>query len=169
MIKFTKTTKKFGTVEVLVDAQDAYLLETLPWTLVSTKTSKKPYVVFARTISCGELSQKKFHRVILNASEGAVVDHINRNTLDNRRENLRLVSRATNALNASKRVNALGKYKGVHYASKLKKFIAQIQFEKVKTHIGVFDDEISAAKAYDTKAKELFKDYAVLNFPQENT
>lgn len=166
---FEKTTKKFGTVKVLVDEKDSHLLQNFSWTLVSGKIDGKPYVVFSRTKACGDLRHKKFHRVILEAPPNLVVDHINRNTLDNRRKNLRLIHKSKNVLNASKRKTAIGKYKGVHFATKLAKFIAQIQFENKKIHIGVFASEEMAARAYDAKAKELFGEYAVLNFPEENT
>lgn len=110
------------------------------------------------------------HRILLNAQPGQVCDHINGNTLDNRRENLRIVTTSQNAMNSdrpsSRRVS---KYRGVSpSASKKRSWTAQtMQRLNGKTnryHLGTFKTEVEAAKAYDEKAKELFGEFARLNF-----
>ncbi len=110
------------------------------------------------------------HRVIMNAPKGLVVDHINHNTLDNRRKNLRLCTWAQNNQNRrpSKRKNKLSKYKGVSFDKKRKVFRVLIWHNKKQYFLGTFKDEKEAAKAYDRKACELFGEFAYLNFPQEN-
>ena len=106
------------------------------------------------------------HRVILNAPKGLVVDHINHNTLDNRRKNLRLCTWAQNNQNRrpSKRKNKLSKYKGVSFYKKSKLYRALIWCNKKQYFLGYFKDETDAAKAYDKKARELFGEFAYLNF-----
>jgi AP2 domain len=90
---------------------------------------------------------------------------LNRNGLDNRRFNLRFATHHQNTFNSTKRKNTSSKYKGVTWHSQIGKWMAQIQNKKVCGHkyIGVFDREIDAAKAYNSRAKILFGEFAVLN------
>jgi len=53
----------------------------------------------------------------------------------------------------------------VGWHKKTKKFVARITYKGKITSLGYYDDEIEAAKAYDKKAKELFGEFAYLNFP----
>lgn len=101
-------------------------------------------------------------RVIVAAQKNEVVDHINHDTLDNRRCNLRVCTNQQNSMNQRPQAGKSSKYKGV---SKTIKYQASISYNGKSIHLGVFDDEIEAAKAYDVKAKELFGEFAYLNFP----
>lgn len=106
------------------------------------------------------------HRVIMGTEEGKVIDHINHNSLDNRLANLRAASFQQNTWNQRKqRGNCSSKYKGVIWAKENKKWRAQLTFKSRPVFIGYFDDEQEAAMAYDARAKELFGEYACLNFP----
>ena len=104
------------------------------------------------------------HTLIMNTPRGREVDHINGNGLDNRQENLRIVNRGQNRMNCKKSKNNNSGYKGVGWFEKAKKWRAQIQFNKKRIHLGVFNNPMKAAKFYDKKAKELFGEYAKLNF-----
>ncbi len=107
----------------------------------------------------------KMHRQIINVPEGKFVDHINHNGLDNRKTNLRIVSQEQNDWNRRKRRgNYTSKYKGIR--KKDGKWHVRISHKKIRLYLGAFDDELAAARAYDAKAKELFKEYACLNFPE---
>jgi hypothetical protein len=105
------------------------------------------------------------HRQVTNAPKGLVVDHINHNGLDNRRANLRLCTKQQNNCNSRSFRHKTSNYKGVFKEKGSKKFRAYIRFNKKPVHIGMFELEIDAAKAYDKKAKELFGEFAYLNFP----
>ena len=111
----------------------------------------------------------RMHREILNAPEGLVVDHRNHNGLDNRRENLRLCTVAENNMNRrpSKRANKSSRFKCVSWDKRRKRYQAYIQQNGKTVRIGRFKSEVAAAKAYDEKAKELFGEFAYLNFPAE--
>ena len=96
-----------------------------------------------------------------------VIDHIDRNPLNNLRENLRPATHQQNSFNRSKYINAktTSKYKGV---SKVKnKYRASIQFDGKKYHLGYHATEKLAALAYNKKAKKLFGDYSYLNQVEE--
>lgn len=101
-----------------------------------------------------------------NIPNGYIVDHINGNKLDNRRENLRLATYSENNANRKSR-NGSSIYKGVSFDKSRNKWISSIQVNGKTQHIGRFDDEIECAKAYDKKCYEIYGEYAKLNFPNE--
>jgi len=107
----------------------------------------------------------KMHREITNAPVGLVVDHKNGNGLDNRKENLRIVTMTQNHYNRKKTSRkTTSKYKGVHRITDRKAYCAKIRYEGKTIYLGYYKDEIEAAKAYDEAAKKLFGEFARLNF-----
>lgn len=101
------------------------------------------------------------HRVVANAPKGMDVDHINRNTLDNRRSNLRVCTRSQNNANRPKRS---GEFKGVHFDKAKSYWVAQA----ASRYIGRFSSAVDAAVAYDLAAIKHFGEFALTNFPREN-
>ncbi len=101
------------------------------------------------------------HRFILSCMPGESGDHKDGNTLDNRRLNLRKCSYAQNRANQRKRSDNSSGYKGVCYDSKRCKWRSTAK----NVHVGYFSTNLEAAHAYDEKAKELFGEFAKLNFP----
>ena len=128
---------------------------------------------------------KRLHRVILERMIGRDLtrrehtDHINGNGLDNRRENLRLVSNSQNSLNSRKpraregsSYGKISKYKGVSRWKKRNGEFVSTWYYSVyengrRRYKSGFKTEEEAAIAYDAKAKELYGDFARLNFPSE--
>jgi len=108
-------------------------------------------------------TREKFHRIILSAGEKTVVDHINRNPLDNRKENLRFVNRQQSNMNRSKAAGKTSVYKGVHWDKWTSRWKVEIGFKKKRIFIGRFDNEEEAALAYNKLADKYFGEYAVLN------
>jgi hypothetical protein len=95
-------------------------------------------------------SALRMHRLILGASPGEIVDHINGDPLDNRRENLRITTSLVNNQNAKKRRDGLtSKHKGVHFCKVSKRWKAQIQIDKKKISLGSYRSEIEAATVYN--------------------
>lgn len=90
------------------------------------------------------------------------IDHKNGNGLDNRRENIRICSYSQNQMNRKNTSGKTSKYKGVNFYRG--KYISRIKLNYKEIRIGSFRLEIDAAKAYDIKAKELFGEFASLNF-----
>lgn len=113
------------------------------------------------------INKKKYHiplhRFLLNVPENMEVDHINRNGLDNRRENLRVCTQGQNNANRLKYKNNTSGYKGVFWHIKNKYWRTQIVINKKAIHIGVFQDKVDAAKAYNQAALKYFGDFANLN------
>ena len=87
------------------------------------------------------------HRLILGLApdDPRLGDHVNRDTLDNRRGNLRIVTAGLNAQNASPRRGSSA-YRGVHWNKGLGKWAATAQVNRVTHRLGYFDNETVAAQ-----------------------
>lgn len=105
-----------------------------------------------------------FARWLTGAPVGVLVDHVNGDRLDHRRENLRLASCQENACN-SRRKRGSSRYKGVHWHARRQKWNAMIRGGESR-HLGLFTTEEEAALAYDAAARLLHGAFACLNFPR---
>jgi hypothetical protein len=154
------TIKLRNGLDVFIDEDDYDNVKRYRWNLKSNGDTCK----YAVTYIYGNNKQKvlRMHRLIMNPAEGEEIDHINGNGLDNRKCNLRIASAWQNNMNVRKnKVNTSG-FKGVDKS--LKKWKARIQYGRKRIHIGTYNNKIDAAKAYDKKARELFGEFANLNF-----
>jgi len=144
----------------IVDEQDYERLARFKW-CVSYTGRKKLY-------ACRMVGRRviRMHREIMRAPGGMVVDHIDGNGLNNCRANLRVCTHAQNLCNRRKYRGATP-YKGVFYRRDRNKYYARISLGGVKHYLGLYDDPVEAARAYDRKARELHGPYARLNFPDE--
>lgn len=106
----------------------------------------------------------KMHKMLMSyCQKGFVIDHINRNKLDNRLGNLRMCTPKQNSYNTTKPSNSKNKFKGVK-KSKDDTWIAHITKDNEIFEIKDIPDEKEAAKIYDMMAEDLFGKYAGKNF-----
>lgn len=106
-------------------------------------------------------------RFLLNAADPRFeVDHKDQNFYNFKRGNLRFATHAQNSMNRGLQFNNTSGYKGVCWHKGGKKWLAQIMLNQENIYLGLFKSPIRAAQTYDKKAKELFGDFAVLNFPE---
>ena len=110
-------------------------------------------------VSTGKQKTVLMHRLIAGAPDGMPVDHIDHQTLNNQDENLRICTPSQNAQNQRRDNNTSG-YKGFDFYKVLGKWRARIR----GVDLGYFDSAEEAARAYDKKAKELFGEFAHINF-----
>jgi hypothetical protein len=104
-------------------------------------------------------STRLSHFIKGKPEKGKVVDHKNRNSLDNRRENLRFATDEQNAQNQTPQKNTSSKYIGVFYRKDCNKW----RSECGKYNLGTFKEELDAAKAYDTAAFIIYGEHASTN------
>jgi len=129
--------------------------------------NKRPHTSYAiRNAGEGKECKKiLMHREIMDTPKHLVCDHINRNGLDNRKQNLRNCTKQENGMNRPSQKNGTSRYKGVCWHRRMKKWVACIKGKGKKSHLGYFVSETSAAKAYDEAAKKYHGEFANLNFP----
>lgn len=100
-------------------------------------------------------SQLRLHRLLLtDIPKGLVVDHINRNKMDNRRKNLRIVTQKENGQNTGVHSNNTSGVPGVFFDNRAKRWRAQITRDGKTAHVGIFDcfdDAVSARKEAEQK------------------
>ena len=106
------------------------------------------------------------HRLIMGAQPGQLIDHKNRKGLDNQRGNLRFCTRSQNQANAKKRAGS-SRYKGVTWDKHWDKWRAMIGVRSKRFHLGYFDDEDDAGRAYNRAATEYFGEFARPNVIEE--
>ena len=146
----------------IVDAADYEWLSQYKWFVKKRKNTS-----YAESKKKGKTV--KMHRLITGAPPHLFVDHIDNNGLNNRRSNLRLCTQQQNIYNQRPRQGFTSRYKGVCRYKKTKKYRSAIKTNGKSLSLGYFDDEIAAAIAYDKAAKELFKEFAYLNFPPSSS
>ena len=129
-------------------------------------------------LSCsGQSESMSLHQLVMNihhcialgdstyAAYGFVIDHINHDTFDNRIVNLRYLPAKLNSSSQSQ-TKTSSRYLGVSWLKKLSKWHVKYRHNNKLCHLGLFLDELKAAKAYDAKIIELgLQDIRILNFP----
>jgi len=107
------------------------------------------------------------HRFIMDTPKGMQTDHINRDKLDNRRENLRICNASQNKINEDLRSTNTSGYKGVGYITnkrkRNKRWVATIWKDYKAICIGYFHTPEEASLAYNKKALELYGEFAESN------
>lgn len=107
--------------------------------------------------------------VIGNTPNGYCIDHINGNTLDNRKENLRFVTRQQNSLNRKSHFNSSSKYRCISLFKRTGKYEVQINIKQNNTKLGYYWSEFIAANVADVASILYHKEFGTLNFPLSNT
>lgn len=132
--------------EAIIDADDIERVVDLKWTL---NDNNRNYV---KNIKHGIY----IHRLIANAKDGDIVDHIDRNPLNNRKNNLRLVSSSQNSQNKSLQVNNTSGFIGVYWISEKNKWRAEIQINGESKSLGYFHEKNEAIIARLKAEKQYF-------------
>lgn len=107
----------------------------------------------------------RMHRELLGLKigDGKEIDHINGNRLDNRKNNLRIVTPTQNRWNRRPNLNSKSGLKGVSWKEGRKKWGVQIRANKKRYYLGTFTNRIEAAKVYNKVAVELHGRFANIN------
>ena len=164
-MKIIKVYHKGNYYDCFIDDKDYDLVSQRKW-YATTENDEKLRV--KTTINKKKI---RLHHFLLGNEPGTVIDHIDGNTLNNQRSNLRRCSHAENMRNRKQkgRNNTSG-YKGVYYYSAQKhihmkkRWAARIDKDNKVIFLGYFDTAEAAARAYDNAAIEYHGEFAKLNF-----
>jgi len=148
----------------LVDDDDYEHLNQMKWHLSEPEPYPKAvHTVYPRPCPTGTVGKRLImHRLILNAPPDKVVDHIDGNTLNNQKSNLRLADRHQNGCNAITSKRNTSGFKGVS-KGKSGRWIAQISCKRKWFWLGSYATKKEAAVAYDVAAMMLHGEFAKTN------
>jgi hypothetical protein len=147
----------------IVDDEDYERIGAHKWCADWHPNTQSFYAMRKPKIANGKQLTVRMHREVMAAKAGEQVDHINHDTLDNRRENLRLCTGGQNQANHRMQVNNTSGFKGVDWLKERGKWRAYLTFNSKQRHIGLFQTALEAALAYDDAARETFGEFALTN------
>ena len=139
---------------LIVDDEDADRISNLTlWRKI--KRSGQKYV-FGTCTDCEKPKIINIARLVMGETTPKMfVDHINGDGLDNRKENLRVLTNRQNVKAFQRKRKGTSRFRGVSWKSREKKWCAQAGGHGDKTWIGYFETEEEAAAAYNKRALEI--------------
>lgn len=161
------SSRKYPGLVALVDDEDAPYLLQFKWHV--RVDDDKLYAARTPLVSRGERKSGyiTMHRELLGKRDGVFPDHVNRNGLDNRRENLRFATPEQNNFNRTYRRRSSSGFRGVVWNRRVSRWQCSIKYRRKSIYLGLFDDPVEAACTYDAAAREYFGSFARLNFPRD--
>lgn len=152
----------------IIDAADAELVRQHRWYAHLRTASRRgktyTYGFVARSLVAGR--DVLLHVLLAQPGPGLVVDHINGNTLDCRRSNLRVCTHLQNRQNSARSRNNTSGFMGVSFDADKKSWRACLTAGASQIHVGWFRSAEEAARARDAALYEWAGEYARLNFPR---
>lgn len=150
------------TLYTLIDASDYDRVIGTTW---SPRRNQFGWYVRAGSLRYLAAHHRLLHAFIMRVKPGEMIDHISGDTLDNRKQNLRVVTHAQNSQNMRRPTfpGKTSRFKGVCWSQYEGKWHASIRADGMRHDLGMFNDETAAALAYDAAASELHGEYARTN------
>jgi hypothetical protein len=148
-----------GQVAIIDDA-DWPIVSEHQWYALWNKDTRSFYALTGIRKADGRWTTTQMHRLILGAQKGQQVDHLNHNTLDNRRSNIRLCTRSQNMHNRGNQRNNTSGYKGVFLHKQTGQWRTQIAINGKIIYLGRYKTPELAYIAYCQAAKERHGEFA---------
>lgn len=144
--------------KAIVDDDMYKLLNGFEWQYHHSGYAMRNYKMRGKTIMV------LMHRQIMIPLKGQMIDHINGNKLDNRKENLRICTSSQNLANSRKHKDGnTSQYKGVYFDKQSGRWRSELTVMGARKRLGCFDNEKDAALAYNQAALFYFGEYSRLN------
>jgi len=150
-------------IETVIDREDLQKAQEFKGAWYANWANKKTFYVHGTTMVDGKYAKIHFHRWIMDCPDGLHVDHINHDTLNNKRENLRNVTRTINNQNKTEKVNSSG-FSGVSWHKHTGKWQSRIMVNKNNIYLGLFSDIKEAGEAARKARIELMPGYVNNNW-----
>ena len=114
--------------------------------------------VHRKLIEEGYSKAMKLHKFVMNVNDDRVVDHINHDTLDNTKANLRVISHSNNSTNRkSRNSNNKSGYRNVCWSKNENKWIVQLQINKRNKILGMFEyDDLDKAGQFAEEMRQKY-------------
>lgn len=157
MLKFKLTNNQF----TYIDSSDFRRLNKYKWYAIFDKKMKSYYAV-------GKVNGKliKLHRFIMRVytNNNLVIDHKNKNTLDNRKKNLKICTQQENLKNKKIQKNNSSGFCGVYFNKRCNKWQSYIRVSNKRIHLGCFDnrEEAISARSQANKKYSFSKNHGLI-------
>lgn len=146
---------KYGDFDIYIDSEDIERCKNHKWAINYNKSINNFYCI------CRRMNDKKIylHRYIMDFPENKVIDHINRNTLDNRKCNLRICTQKINNTNRSPvNKNNTSGYANIYFYKKYNKYKVAFKHNYKEIFVGYFDKLEDAKKARDNEKIRIYNE-----------
>ena len=163
---FTKMAKEIQLTQgkvAIVDDEDHKYLNQWKWCLRPTGNGIFYAIRGFRNHKKSKVKSISMHRQIMNPAKGYVIDHIDGNTLNNQKINLRICTQSQNCSNQKISIKNTTGFKGVQFNKIHNKYYSKITVNRKNIYLGSFIDPIDAAKAYNDAALKYHGEFANLN------
>jgi hypothetical protein len=157
MIRLPLTFGKFA----VIDDWAWDVVQSYTWYYTNPSGFRRKHGGYAHTVILPQRQSLMLHRLIIGAKPGDMVDHVNRDKLDNRLENLRFCNVGLNNANKPSRTSKTG-FRGVELDGAV--YCAYISVNRRKVRLGRFKTAPEAAQAYDEAARFWYGPHAITNF-----
>ena len=151
--------KKYGKFDFLIDKHNIEKCKMYHWNISKYYGKSSGDYFYASS----DKNKVSLHRYLTDAPKGKVVDHINGNTLDNRISNLQICNHNENIMKSKKRTDNVSGHQGVHWFTKTSKWMAYININKKRKHLGYFNTYEEALEARLNAEKEYWGKFKPIN------
>lgn len=161
-----KTLQLSQNKEAFIDDEDFERVSKFKWTYQRAHIGLDKNCEYAFTTTGGSHKTRKriyLHRFISNAPKGKLVDHINGNGLDNRKDNIRFASHSQNQANVKPKTNKMySNLKGVSFYKQCNKWMSTITVSGKRIYLGVFTTDVAAHEAYKNASIKHFGEFSLV-------
>ena len=149
-----------GKVALVDDDMYEYLNQ---WKWYANNMNGKFYAIRNHRENKGKQIKIAMHRLIIKPDKYMLIDHLDGNSLNNQKNNLRICTNSQNLMNRLIYINNKSGFKGVYWNKRSAKWMAYISFDNKMLYLGLFNNLKDAARAYNAAAIKYHGEFANLN------